>query len=94
MKVWPNSRWSVPMTVLGSSLPRTRAHQLCRSWVSVPPPICPSLYCFFSPVTWMTGRFSVSLICAPPYTVSIKVFSMRLNRMTPSASAASVKATL
>ena len=42
MKVLPTSRWSVPMRVLGSSLPRTLAHQLCKSAVRVPPPIWPN----------------------------------------------------
>ena len=90
MKVWPNRRVSVPMGRLGSSLPRTRAHQLCRSAVRVPPPIWPRRYCFFSPVISMTGSRAVCVCIVifpslPRHTVSIKVFSTRLNSTTPAA---------
>ena len=89
INVVPIRRWSVPMRVFGSSLPRLRAHQLCRSPRSVPPPICPKRYCFFTFSTRIINEFS--RILAPPYTVSTKVFSTLLKSDSPSASSRAVQ---
>ena len=75
---------------LGSSLPRLRAHQLCRSRVRVPPPIMPSRY---SLDTWSI-HMAVFDMGTPPYTVSIKFFSILLNSKMPTTSTTSVVKTL
>ena len=60
-----------------------------RSPRSVPPPICPKRYCFFTFSTRIINEFS--RILAPPYTVSTKVFSTLLKSDSPSASSATVQ---
>ena len=69
-----------PILSVGSSRCFLFARALCSSSLKVVPPIAPRRYSF---VTFSTLIIKSSIISPSTYTVSMKVLSIRLNRINP-----------
>lgn len=83
----------MPMTVLGSSLPRMRAPPALQVVGQRAAADLAELVLLFQPRDLDDRAFFICRHSYAPlsYTVSMKVFSMRLNSTTPKTSAAAVK---